>query len=110
LTIYINPESTDARYVLTNPQGAWRHSDAVQFIGTRRYGNAWSAQLSYTWGRTVGSFDDENGSDAANTDVGTNGNSQPTTWSPRSSIRTRAPPSARSAGTQHRGGSGSDFL
>ncbi len=74
LTIYINPQSTEAHYVMTNPEGAWRHYDAVQLIGTRRHANGWSAQLSYTWGRTVGSFDNENGSNAANTDVGNNGN------------------------------------
>ena len=74
LTIYVNPQSTEAHYVMTNPQGAWRHYDAVQLIGARRHANGWSAQLSYTWGRTVGSFDNENGSNAANTDVGNNGN------------------------------------
>jgi hypothetical protein len=59
---------------MTNPAGAWRHFDAIQFVGARRFADGWSLQASYSWGRTVGSFDNENGSNAANTDLASNGN------------------------------------
>lgn len=74
LTVYINEQSTPARFVMTNPDGAWRQYDGVQLVGTRRAADGWSVQASYAWGRTVGSFDNENGSNAANTDLATNGN------------------------------------
>jgi hypothetical protein len=74
LTIFLNEQGSGERYVLTNPVGAERHYDAVQLVGSRRFHNGWSLQVSYTWGRTDGNFDNENGSNAANTDLGRGGN------------------------------------
>ena len=73
LTIYINDQSTLPALVMTNPSAAWRHHDGLQFVVSRRPANGWSYQASYSWGRTRGSFDNENGSNAANTDAGQSG-------------------------------------
>lgn len=74
LTIFINEQSVAPRYLLTNPDGAWRRYDGIQFVGSRRFHDGWSVQASYAWARTRGSFDNDNGSNAANTDLATNGN------------------------------------
>lgn len=74
LTIFLNANPGEARYVMTNPSGAWRSYDGVQVVGSRRYANGWSLQGSYAWGRTLGSYDNENGSNAAGTDVGPQAN------------------------------------
>jgi carboxypeptidase family protein len=74
LTIYYNDGSQAARFLMTNPRGAWRHYDGIQLVGSRRPADGRSLQVSYAWGRTVGSFDNENGSNTAGTDVATNGN------------------------------------
>lgn len=59
--------------MLTNPDAAWRTYDGVQVVATRRFFERWSLQGSYAWSRTIGSFDNENGSNAANTDLGRGG-------------------------------------
>ena len=74
LTIYYRDSSSTSALLMTNPAGAWRHFDAIQFAGARRFADGWSLQASYSWGRTVGSFDNENGSNVAGTDVGGGGN------------------------------------
>ena len=74
MTVYYNYDPSSARYVLTNPDGAWRRYDAVQIIGDRRYASGWSLQASYTWARTLGNFDNDAASNAASSDLASNGN------------------------------------
>jgi hypothetical protein len=74
LTIFLNHRPEDASFVMTNPDGAWRRYDAVQFIGTRRGADGWALQASYKWAHTRGSFDNDHGSNASNTDMAANGN------------------------------------
>ena len=74
MTVYYNYDPSASHYVLTNPDGAWRRYDAVQIIGDRRYGSGWSMQVSYTWARTFGNFDNDAGSNAASSDLSSNGN------------------------------------
>ena len=74
MTIYYNHDPSAARYLLTNPPGAWRQDDALQLVADRRYASGWSLQASYTWGRTVGNFDNDAASNAASSDLASNGN------------------------------------
>jgi carboxypeptidase family protein len=74
LTIYYRDGASASSILMTNPPGAWRHFDGIQFVGTRRFADGWSLQASYSWGRTVGSFDNENGSNSAGTDLASGGN------------------------------------
>jgi outer membrane receptor protein involved in Fe transport len=74
MTIYYNHDPSMARYVLTNPPGAWRRYDALQVVADRRYASGWSLQASYTWGRTGGNFDNDAASNAASSDLASNGN------------------------------------
>jgi len=57
LTIYYRDGASASSILMTNPPGAWRHFDGIQLVGTRRFADGWSLQASYSWGRTVGSFD-----------------------------------------------------
>jgi hypothetical protein len=74
LTIFHNLNPAAASFVLTNPEGAWRHYDAIQLIAVQRASRGLALQMSYTWAHTRGSFDNDNGSNAANTDMARNGN------------------------------------
>jgi hypothetical protein len=74
MTVYYNHDPSAAQYVLTNPKGAWRRYDAVQVIADRRHASGWSLQASYTWGRTVGNFDNDAASNGASSDLASNGN------------------------------------
>ena len=47
------------QFLYTNPDGAFRTYDAIQWIGTKRYSDNWQLQASYTWSRskaTVGNL------------------------------------------------------
>jgi hypothetical protein len=74
MTVYYNDDPSAARYVLTNPPGAWRRYDAVQIAAERRHASGWSMQASYTGARTIGSFDNDAASNAASSDLAFNGN------------------------------------
>jgi len=74
LTVFINERPGTARPVLTNPDDAWRSYDGLQVVAARRHADGWSLQASFAYGRTLGSYDNENGSNAAGTDVGASGN------------------------------------
>jgi hypothetical protein len=74
MTLYSNDDSTAPRYVLTNPEGAWRRYDAVQVVANRRYGSGWSLETSYTWARTLGNYDNDAASNAGSSDLSSNGN------------------------------------
>jgi len=74
MTVYYNHNPSAARYVLTNPDGAWRRYDALQVIADRRYAAGWSVQASYTWARTLGNFDNDAASNAGSSDLASNGN------------------------------------
>jgi hypothetical protein len=74
LTLFYNLRPADAQFVLTNPEDAWRHYDAVQVIAVQRPANGFALQASYTWAHTRGSLDNDNGSNAGNTDMARNGN------------------------------------
>jgi hypothetical protein len=43
-------------------------------VADRRYASGWSLQASYTWGRTGGNFDNDAASNAASSDLASNGN------------------------------------
>jgi hypothetical protein len=48
----------DARsWLLTNPDNAWRHYDAVQLIARKRESRNWQMQASYTWSSSRGTVD-----------------------------------------------------
>jgi outer membrane receptor protein involved in Fe transport len=74
MTIYYNQDPSAARYVLANPPGARRQYDALQLVADRRYASGWSLQASYTWGRTVGNFDNDAASNAASSDLAAGAN------------------------------------
>lgn len=73
VTVYNNTNPGAAYRVLTNPPQAYRHYDAVQLIGSRRFSQRWGLQASYTWSRTVGNFNNAFSSNAANNDNSING-------------------------------------
>jgi hypothetical protein len=72
-TIYLNPGTNGFSAVLTNPDGAYKRYNGLQLIATRRANDVWEAQASYTWSRTRASFDNAFSSNAANSDLSTNG-------------------------------------
>jgi hypothetical protein len=74
ITLYYDYHPEEASLVLTNPPDARRHYDGFQIIGTRRTRGRWSAQASYTWARSRGTFDNEVESNSASNDLGINGN------------------------------------
>jgi hypothetical protein len=74
MTVYYNYAPSAARYLLTNPADAWRQYDAVQIVADRRHASGWSLQASYTWGRTIGNFDNDAASNGASSDLASNGN------------------------------------
>jgi hypothetical protein len=74
ITLHYDDGSTPASLLLTNPSNAWRLYEGVQIVATRRARGRWSAEASYTWSRTRGSFDNESGSNAAFSDLGLYGN------------------------------------
>jgi hypothetical protein len=60
--------------VLTNPNGAFRRYDAVQVIGEKHISRNWQLLAAYTWSRTRGTVNAQNGENRANgTDTGRNG-------------------------------------
>ena len=73
MTVYYNNNATAPSLVLTNPEGAFRHYNALQAIATARDLNGMYLQASYTWARTRGSFNNEFSSNAANNDLSVNG-------------------------------------
>jgi hypothetical protein len=74
IALHYDSGSTAASLVLTNPSNAWRLYDGFQIVATRRARGRWSAEASYTWSRSRGSFDNESGSNAALSDLGLYGN------------------------------------
>lgn len=44
-------------WLLTNPDNAWRHYNAVQVVGRKRESHNWQMQASYTWSRSSGTVD-----------------------------------------------------
>ena len=73
MTVYYNNNATAPSLVLTNPEGAFRHYNALQAIATARDLNGMYLQASYSWARTRGSFNNEFSSNAANNDLSVNG-------------------------------------
>jgi len=74
LVLYYDSGVAPASLVLTNPADARRHYEALQFIATTRADARWSAEASYTWSRSRGTFDNESLSNAAGSDLGQFGN------------------------------------
>jgi hypothetical protein len=74
VTVFYDKDPSNTALVLTNPNGAYRRYHAVQLIGSKRYAKATEFQASYTWSRTVGSYNNDFSSNAANNDLSTNGN------------------------------------
>lgn len=73
VTVFYDQDSTRSAPLLTNPKGAYRRYHGVQLIGGKRYAKQVDFQASYTWSRTVGSYNNANASNAANGDLGING-------------------------------------
>lgn len=71
--VFYDQDSSRSAPLLTNPKGAYRRYHGVQLIGSKRYANATEFQASYTWSRTIGSYNNAFSSNAANNDLGTNG-------------------------------------
>jgi len=74
MTVYYNYNPEQANLVLTNPDGAFRNYNGVQAIANARDLHGVNVQASYTWSRTRGSFNNDFSSNAANAELGTNGN------------------------------------
>jgi hypothetical protein len=55
ITVYSLTNPGNAFLMLTNPSGAFRHYDAFQLIGRKRFSHNWQAQLSWTHSKTYGS-------------------------------------------------------
>jgi len=72
VTIFFHPGAVEEAY-LTNPDGAYKNYHGVQLIASRRGSGPWHGQLSYTWSKTLASFDTAFSSNAANNDLSTNG-------------------------------------
>jgi Carboxypeptidase regulatory-like domain len=73
VTVFYDQDSSRSAPLLTNPKGAYRRYHGVQLIGTKRYAKATGFQASYTWSRTVGSYNNGTFSNAANKDLGIGG-------------------------------------
>jgi hypothetical protein len=73
MTVFLNTDQSTAGLLLTNPTGAYRRYRAAQFVVSKRSSHALHFQASYTWSRTVGSYNNAFSSNAANSDLGTNG-------------------------------------
>ena len=57
-------------YLYTNPDGAFRRYDALQFVATKRYRNRWQLQGSFTWATTDGTIGNGDFSNAGLNDTG----------------------------------------
>lgn len=73
ITVYNNTNPGAAFRMLTNPDAAYRHYQAVQLVGSRRYGGGRALQASYTWSRTRGNVNNTALTNAANNDTSSNG-------------------------------------
>jgi sulfur carrier protein ThiS len=70
-TVYLRADPTRSALFLTNPP-AYRQYRAVQLIATKRHARNLGFQLSYTWSRTVGNYNNGFSSSAANADLSIN--------------------------------------
>ena len=74
LTAYVrDPADVQPFYSYSNPEGAYRRYDGIQFIGRKRLSANWQAQASYTWSRTFGTVDNNSGTTGGINDLGTGG-------------------------------------
>ena len=71
--MFYDQDSSRSAPLLTNPTGAYRRYRGLQLIGSKRYAKTTGFQASYTWSRTVGSYNNGALSNAANNDLGING-------------------------------------
>jgi hypothetical protein len=73
ITIFFDVDPTLATPVQTNPAGAYRRYTGAQFVVANRNSRALDFQASYTWSRTVGSYNNAFSSNAGTNDLGANG-------------------------------------
>jgi hypothetical protein len=73
IMVFVNDGRRPPSLELTNPEAAYRRYRAVQFVATKRHADQLNVQASYTWSRTVGSYNNLFASNAAGGDLGTNG-------------------------------------
>jgi hypothetical protein len=73
IPIYLDQTPGLSAPLLTNPAAAYRRSHAAQFVLSKRYAQTFELQASYTWSRTVGSYNNAAFANAANADLGLNG-------------------------------------
>jgi hypothetical protein len=72
LTLYERADSSRTNLLLTNP-AAYRRYRGMQFIASRRRSGSLDFQVSYTWSRTVGNYNNFAWSNTANNDLGPGG-------------------------------------
>jgi hypothetical protein len=72
VTVYYVQDPNTSAPLLTNPP-AYRHYHGVQLMVTKRYSNNMEYQVSYTWSRTIGNYNNAYAANAANNDLGFGG-------------------------------------
>jgi hypothetical protein len=74
ITLFYDVDPASARLMQTNPPGAYRRYKALQMVASRRSTRNAGFQISYTWSRTVGSYNNSFTSNAGTADLSYNGN------------------------------------
>lgn len=70
VTVYYSQDPSLSSPFLTNPAEAYRRYHGVQTIVSKRHAQRIEVQASYTWSRTIGSFNNAFAANAANNDLG----------------------------------------
>lgn len=63
------PDNAQWDLTISNPEGAFRRYDALQFLARKRQSRAWEGQASYTWSRSVGTVTGTAGNNATLTNL-----------------------------------------
>ena len=74
ITLFYDVDPASARLMQTNPPGAYRRYKALEVVASRRSARNAGFQVSYTWSRTVGSYNNSFTSNAGTADLSPNGN------------------------------------
>jgi hypothetical protein len=63
------PDNTQWDLAISNPEGAFRRYDALQFLARKRESHGWEGQASYTWSHSVGTVAGTAGNNATLTNL-----------------------------------------
>ena len=74
ITLFYDVDPSLAKLVQTNPPAAYRRYKGLQFVASRRSTGNVGFQISYTWSRTVGNYNNSFSSNAGTADLSYNGN------------------------------------